>query len=254
MTKTNALQKIVTNKRIMKLKFKRLITTFVFLICLSVTINAQVTVGADKEPIKGALLDLKSDDSSTNGGPTTGLTSGSGGGLLLPRVNLVDASKLLPFITDAEITANPNLKEKLTGLLVYNLSTTNDFDEGQYIWDGATWVKVQDSNSPKWFYMPSFNLDVSTVGTQSVNLYNEYVNQFTKSDSNDIQFVSSNSALTQVQPKIYSSSELDYIVTAYSPSDVLKITDIDASGEMTYEILSTNIPESSYINVIFVVK
>jgi hypothetical protein len=44
-----------------------------------------------------------------------------------------------------------------------------------------------------------------------------------------------------------------YFVTAY-PTEVLNITDISDAGVMTYDVISTNIPEGSYVNVIFVVK
>ena len=112
----------------------------VFMVGLSVTINAQVTIGADKEPTQGALLDLKSDDASTNGGATTGAADGTGGGLLLPRVYLTDISKLSPFVKDDD----PNLatlKLKLIGLTVYSLTVGQGgfTTAGTYTWDGLQW-------------------------------------------------------------------------------------------------------------------
>jgi ABC-type molybdate transport system substrate-binding protein len=82
-------------------------------------------------------------------------------------------------------------------------------------------------------------------------LYNEYKTQFTK-ETGDTQFVSSNSSATLVR-KIYAAAELEYFVTSYA-STVIKINSISAAGVMNYDVLSVNIPEGSFINVIFVVK
>ncbi len=124
----------------MKLRSEKLIAILVLLVCLSMATHAQVTIGADKEPIQGALLDLKSDNASADGGATTGTADGTGGGLLLPRVNLVDINKLSPFVKDSD----PNLaslKLKLTGLMVYNLTVGQGgfTAAGTYTWDGIQW-------------------------------------------------------------------------------------------------------------------
>ncbi|MDR0428080.1 MAG: hypothetical protein LBH12_05705, partial [Dysgonamonadaceae bacterium] len=59
---------------------------------IGVPVCAQVTIGASIEPNKGAFLDLKQRDPDTNN--TT-----SDKGLLLPRVQLTDLTKLYPMFT-----------------------------------------------------------------------------------------------------------------------------------------------------------
>jgi len=52
---------------------------------------------------------------------------------------------------------------------------------------------------------------------------------------------------------VYAANQLEYYVTIY-PAGVLKINSISDTGEMNYDVTSLNIPEGSFINVIFVVK
>ena len=73
----------------MKLK-SLLIVSFIVAISSMKNLSAQVTIGTDKPPAKGALLDLKSKDDGT-----------STKGLLLPRMKLIK-------LTDADIS---NIKE-----------------------------------------------------------------------------------------------------------------------------------------------
>lgn len=135
------------------------------------------------------------------------------------------------------------ISHSLHGVIIYNTDT-----QCQEYWDGTKWVSLCGY---EWFYMPSFNLDIATVGTgQIFDLYEEYKKQFTKSGNN--QFVSSNPAVTAATP-VYAADKLDYIVTAY-PTTVLKINSISAAGVMNYDVISTNIPEGCFINVIFAVK
>ena len=85
-------------------------------------VKAQVRIGGNAAPNASAVLDLNADD--TNSGTK---------GLALPRVALTSNQMLLP-----GVTAN------LTGMLVYNTSTTGVGVNtiGIYFWNGATWVKA----------------------------------------------------------------------------------------------------------------
>jgi len=135
---------------------------------------------------------------------------------------------------------------------VAGAKTTNVTKAGYYYYDGTNnvWVAV---GGARWFYMPSFNLPVTTTGNwQLCDLYAEYKKQFTK--AGNTQFVSSNAAAaTATGQTVYTATQLDYFVTAY-PTDVIRINSISASGVMNYDVLTTNIPEGSFINVVFVVK
>jgi len=209
----------------MKIKRNQILVLCLFIISLFFTSNvkAQVTIGANDLPNSSAVLDLRSNDHY---------------GLLLPNLKLISA-------TDATVLAGG---VHVPGMLVYNTATVNDVRPGVYCDDGTKWVRIGE----RWFYMPSFNLSITKTGTFSFDLYGEYKTQFTKAGNSE--FVSSNTSVSiiNVQP-LYTSDQLDYYVISY-PSSCMTITSITSAGLMNYTVNSTNIPEGSFINVIFVVK
>jgi hypothetical protein len=89
-------------------------------------VTAQVRIGADAVPEKGTVLDLKS----------SAAAPGYVGGLLLPRVALVD----LNTVPASWVGSGPVDTSKLKGLLVYNTNTA--FVTGIYVWDGTKWLAV----------------------------------------------------------------------------------------------------------------
>jgi hypothetical protein len=223
----------------MKFKTEKLFFLLAFLAYFTAAVQAQVTIGAGIEPHKDALLDLKEEPDGS-----------SGKGMLLPRVSLKATDNRFP-MTETDLTL-------LKGMTVYNLAThgtgATAVTPGAYYHDGAKWVRIgQQAKAGEWFYMPAFNLPIPAAPASglSINLYDEYKKQFTK--AGNTQFVSSNASATTVTPLVYAAGELDFFVTAYPPS-VLKINSISAAGVMNYDVLSTNVPEDSFINIIFVVK
>jgi hypothetical protein len=85
--------------------------------------NAQVTIGNDSEPRKGAVLDL----SQQNGTP---------GGLLLPKVTLTTLTEFgLQALNDTEQT-------NVTGLVVYNQTAAEGISKGVYVWIGNKWMLI----------------------------------------------------------------------------------------------------------------
>ena len=200
----------------------RVLSLCVTTLFFAAPMKAQVTVGSESAPNKDALLELKQDGTTTKG-------------LLLPRVALKSTSLAFP------------LSAHVKGMEVFNTDSVGDVTPGTYYDDGTKWVR---SGGTKWFYMPSFNLPAPTAVNVSTtcDLYKEYLNQFTNGNG---QFVSSNASATNVQP-VYDREQLDYFVSAYSGP--ISISGINASGVMTYTFTDTNIPEGSYINIIFVVK
>ena len=125
---------------------------------------AQVTIGSDIPPENAALLDLKTINAANAGGATT---DAKGGGLLLPRVELVNANELAPFINKAEYSADEyeKLKKRHTGLVVYNIATTPGFVPGTYIWNGSNWNMIRRSDDSDTY---SWSLDGNT-GTDPDN-------------------------------------------------------------------------------------
>jgi len=223
---------------------------YIFLL-LTTTLRAQVTIGSLENPVAGALLQLKSvEDIASSGGKNCEK------GIGFPRVELVKSDLLAPMysVNDA-MTLSDVQKSAHKGLVVYNVAENDaeNLGQGLYFWDGAEWLALTSGNSAKeWFYMPSFNLPITATGQgKTFDLYGEYVRQFTA--AGNAQFVTNApSSVTKVRQP-YQASQLYYFVTAY-PTEVLNITDISDAGVMTYDVISTNIPEGSYVNVIFVVK
>ncbi|MDR0682335.1 MAG: fibrobacter succinogenes major paralogous domain-containing protein [Dysgonamonadaceae bacterium] len=87
------------------------------------SVNAQVRIGGTTNPDPSAILDLNPDSIS-------GIAQNATGGLLLPRVNLVDPMMPDPFTKHAK------------GLTVYNLTGGNGLNEGVYCNNGVEWFPV----------------------------------------------------------------------------------------------------------------
>ncbi|MDR0230964.1 MAG: tail fiber domain-containing protein [Dysgonamonadaceae bacterium] len=113
----------------MKLNVRLLtLTSFVSLMSLiSLSVQAQVKIGQDAAPAKGAVLELNS---------ATG-TGNYIGGLRLPNVSITDLNAIPTGFTENTLTSGE--KTALTGMVVYNTNTTTGV--GIYYWDGTKWVK-----------------------------------------------------------------------------------------------------------------
>ncbi|NDV96128.1 hypothetical protein D0T84_14580 [Dysgonomonas sp. 521] len=120
------------------------------LLVTTVSLRGQITFGSEIEPTRAALLDLKARQTSgtvTSVSDDANITVAEGdGGLVLPRVKLVDITTLEPFIAkdDPEFVNNTNsLKERLAGLTVYNLTDNGPFSKlypATYTWNGVVWI------------------------------------------------------------------------------------------------------------------
>ncbi len=100
--------------------------------------KAQVTIGSADPPVKGALLQLKENES---------LNENSTKGLILPRVQLSDKENLFPMFSDTDPDyADPGHKaeqDKLhVGLVVYNTNTCLPFGKGVFVWNGQRWTAI----------------------------------------------------------------------------------------------------------------
>jgi hypothetical protein len=93
------------------------------------SLQAQVKIGKDVVPEKGAILDLNSKTQS-------GAYDGYVGGLLLPNVN-IELDKISIAGTD-DLT-------KLEGMIVYSLTPC----PGVYVWDGSKWEKLGEPCPPE---------------------------------------------------------------------------------------------------------
>jgi hypothetical protein len=223
-----------------------LIVIFAGAVCFSA--QGQVTVGSDIAPLSGVLLDIKSHTADANNATTGGTT---GGGLGLPRVILTDVNSLAPFLPSAA----SGEKTARAGLMVYNVSTTSPFTQGVYVWDGSQWnVAGGGGGEVKYFYMPSLNIPITSLGAYTFNLHDAYKSQFTK--AGNTTWASSNAGLTNIPSPgstLYTANELDYVVTYYD-KDVITINSISAAGLMSYTVNSIVTSSKTYFNIIFVVK
>lgn len=129
--------------------------------------------------------------------------------------------------------------------------TVNITAPGFYYYDAVLKRWMRFTTGEAFFYLPSFNLDVSFPGVSTLDIYNEvYVGQFDKSVNS--LFMSSDPSVTKV-PGMYKANELIWVVTAYD-HEVLTVNSISAEGVMEYDVLNADPDPSSYINIIAIPK
>lgn len=202
-------------------------------------------MGSDNPPVKGAILEIKTQDADSNN--VTSTLDGLG----LSHVQLVNKTTLEPFIktTDTEWatgSVQDATKKSHVGLtvynLTYNLSSTSitdpdlRFRQGIYVWDGNRWNFVYEGQGQHYFFIPSANipltdsLSIKLLVGSTFDLYtNIYKSQFTKAGNST--FVSSNSALNFVPSplttQLYNATDWDYVITYYDDK-VIKVNSINA--------------------------
>ena len=106
------------------------------------------------------------------------------------------------------------------------------------------------SKNGRVFYPPSIQIDASTNGTFTLNLYNEYVAQHTGTGI----IKSSIGGTPAPNIPIYAVNELYYYVTFADPAVFDNISIDGNTGIMTYTIVGQPADFNSLINVVFVVK
>ncbi len=121
------------------ISLKRKILSILFILS-ACYLQAQVTIGSGSEPAKGALLDLKENETDVDNVTTTK-------GLVLPRVKITDINNLYPMFTpDGKGGYKEGVKteEDKThiGLTVYNVDRCSANGAGLYIWNGTAWEKT----------------------------------------------------------------------------------------------------------------
>lgn len=89
-----------------------------------------------------SLLDLKQQESDSEN-----VTAQRG--LMLPRVELKNPNELmLGDFTINDTDDGGNQKQKHIGLVVFNVSETDPFCTGIYVWDGTEWIPLEKCASP----------------------------------------------------------------------------------------------------------
>jgi len=212
---------------------KKIIILAGFFALASITsLNAQVTIGTNQEPDKDAVLEL--------------ITPENNKGFLPPRIPLVAPHNPSPLSTH------------VPGMVVYNTTILKDsLQKGLYVNNGTQWVQINQTPylSPVWFYMPSFPIATSKAGTFNIDLWSEYNRQFNNLATGSI-IASSDAAALKPLPKVYAANELNYYVTGYDNTVFSGLT-ITPSGVLNYTITDAgvaNVSDSTYMNIVFVVK
>ncbi|MDR2118061.1 MAG: hypothetical protein LBP25_00795 [Tannerellaceae bacterium] len=211
--------------------------------------KGQVTIGADIEPLKGVLLDIKS-TAGTGGTATTDV-----GGLGLPRVALTSLTSLAPFLNSTEEGVT-NAKADRTGLTVYNITNNSTFKPGIYVWNGTKWTVT--GGGARWFYMPAINISVTSQVTDvDFDLYDAYKKQFTRSGNTTFKSNPNYGGAYVPSPesdRIYNANELDYVITYYD-TQVFSSVAVDDNGKMKYSTVANPvITPNTYFNVVFIVR
>lgn len=136
-------------------------------------------------------------------------------------------------------------------------STTENIGskKGFYYYDGTDWQRIIRKAQ---FYMPSI-VTPTTVGTHTINLYEEYIKQYADSNGSNtsnkqapnrswnIQTNNSNNSL-----KTYAKDDLDYFVVYYD-SNVFTNLSIAEDGVLTYTVTAEgakNISAQTFMNIV----
>lgn len=230
-----------------------------FLLCALTTASfAQVTIGSANAPQKAAILDLKTKEPNA---PTSvsdsknATTDQNGGGLLLPRVELVSINELKPFIT----TATADDKIRNAGLTVYNIkdSKNDSLEVGLYIWNGVKWQKsvTSTANRGEVIWLPSGNLPWGSAGTSlSINLFTEYEKAYMPSSpSYGNSYLSSTNGIINVPDHANSKTDFHYVVS-YFDNSVIDITSITPEGIMYYKPKVDVTPDNAFMNIMMIRK
>lgn len=136
-------------------------------------------------------------------------------------------------------------------------STTENIGskKGFYYYDGTDWQRIIRKAQ---FYMPSIVMP-TTVGTHTINLYEEYIKQYADSNGSNtfnkqapnrswnIQTNNSNNSL-----KTYAKNDLDYFVV-YDDNNVFTDLSITEEGVLTYTVTAEgakNISAQTFMNIV----
>lgn len=147
--------------------------TFMTITFCAPNISSQVTIGLGAAPAKAGLLQLKDQE------PDNENVTSKSGGLILPRVALVNLTTLEPFINPTEVGYNEE-KVRNVGLLVYNMSKSTSFAPGLYFWDGEKWGSLRPadpsvpSSDPNGIILDP-DIPSSTTDPQGLKLPNSYL-------------------------------------------------------------------------------
>lgn len=134
---------------------------------------------------------------------------------------------------------------------VVSAKTSKVTKVGYYYFDGSMWQCIDQPG--KYFYLPVFELPTDAKGVgKTYDLYTNVVAKQFKQSGNSFYYTN-NGVLTQLPNGRLSATQFDYVITYYD-TDVIKINSISTSGVVNYDVLSTLLGPSSFVNVVVITK
>ena len=223
---------------------KKVILTIGILAGVSSTFAQVGRVGINTDDPK-ATLHIKADKDNKDNNP----------GLIIPTISKdkLDTGEpvesTLVYYSDGSNSAYINQNDQST---TENIGSKKGF----YYYDGKDWQRIIRKAQ---FYMPSIVMP-TTVGTHTINLYEEYIKQYADSNGTNtsnkqappnrswnIQTNNSNNHL-----KTYAKDDLDYFVVYYD-NNVFTSLNITDKGVLTYEVTTEsakNISAQTFMNIV----
>ena len=222
---------------------KKVILTIGILAGVSSTFAQVGRVGINTDDPK-ATLHIKADKDNKDNNP----------GLIIPDVSKdkLDTGEpvesTLVYYSEGSNSAYINQNDQST---TENIGSKKGF----YYYDGTDWQRIIRKAQ---FYMPSI-VTPTTVGTHTINLYEEYIKQYADSNGSNtsnkqapnrswnIQTNNSNNSL-----KTYAKDDLDYFVVYYD-NNVFTDLSITEDGVLTYTVTAEgakNISAQTFMNIV----
>lgn len=222
---------------------KKVILTIGILAGVSSTFAQVGRVGINTDDPK-ATLHIKADKDNKDNNP----------GLIIPDVSKYKldtgepVESTLVYYSEGSNSAYINQNDQST---TENIGSKKGF----YYYDGTDWQRIIRKAQ---FYMPSIVMP-TTVGTHTINLYEEYIKQYADSNGSNtfnkqapnrswnIQTNNSNNSL-----KTYDKNDLDYFVVYYD-NNVFTDLSITEEGVLTYTVTAEgakNISAQTFMNIV----
>lgn len=222
---------------------KKVILTIGILAGVSSTFAQVGRVGINTDDPK-ATLHIKADKDNKDNNP----------GLIIPDVSKdkLDTGEpvesTLVYYSEGSNSAYINQNDQST---TENIGSKKGF----YYYDGTDWQRIIRKAQ---FYMPSI-VTPTTVGTHTINLYEEYIKQYADSNGTNTSNGQAPSRSWNIQTnnsnnhlKTYAKDDLDYFVVYYD-NNVFTSLNITDKGVLTYEVTTEsakNISAQTFMNIV----
>lgn len=222
---------------------KKVILTIGILAGVSSTFAQVGHVGINTDDPK-ATLHIKADKDNKDNNP----------GLIIPNVSMDKLNaegheeSTLVYYSDG---SNSTYINQNTGSTTENIGSKKGF----YYYDGTDWQRIIRKAQ---FYMPSI-VTPTTVGTHTINLYEEYIKQYADSNGSNTSNKQAPNRSWNIQTnnndnslKTYAKDDLDYFVVYYD-KNVFTDLNVDENGVLTYTVTeegAKNISAQTFMNIV----